>query len=90
VYACLAGPSFETPADCRFLRMIGADAVGMSTVPETIVAKHGGMAVLGISSITNVIGASGLNAATHEEVLESGKVIVPRLKTILRGVLARL
>lgn len=90
VYACLAGPSFETPADCRFLRMIGADAVGMSTVPETIVAKHGGMAVLGISSITNVIGASGLNAATHEEVLESGKVIVPRLTTILRGVLARI
>ncbi len=90
VYACLAGPSFETPADCRYLRMIGADAVGMSTAPETIVAKHGGMDVLGFSSITNTIDANGLNAATHEEVLEAGKVIVPRLTKILRGVLARL
>ncbi len=90
VYACLAGPSFETPADCRYLRMIGADAVGMSTAPETIVAKHGGMDVLGFSSITNTIDANGLNAATHEEVLEAGMVIVPRLTKILRGVLARL
>lgn len=90
VYAVLAGPSFETPADCRFLRMIGADAVGMSTVPEAIVARHGGQRVLGISGISNKIAANGLNEATHEEVLTAGSVIVPKLTRILRGVLQKL
>lgn len=90
VYAVLAGPSFETPADCRFLRMIGADAVGMSTVPEAIVARHGGQRVLGISGISNKIAANGLNEATHEEVLTAGSVIVPKLTRILCGVLQKL
>lgn len=90
VYVCISGPSFETPADCRFLKMAGADAVGMSTVPEVIVARHGGMSILGIASITNKIDPDGTNKATHEEVLAVGDQIVPRLTLILRGVLRRL
>jgi len=89
VYICLAGPSFETPADVRFLRAIGADAVGMSTVPEVTVARHGGTAVLGLSGIGNVLPVEGAPAAetTHEEVLEAGQMLAPRLEAIVRGVL---
>ena len=90
IYAGLSGPSFETPADCRFLRLAGADAVGMSTVPEAIVARHGGLRVLGISGISNKIDINGNNVASHEEVLEAGKVIVPKLSALIKGVLARL
>jgi purine-nucleoside phosphorylase len=89
VYVCLAGPSFESPADVRFLRLIGADAVGMSTVPEVIVARHGGTRVLGISGISNVLPAEGAPPAetTHEEVLEAGQMLAPRLEAVVRGVL---
>ena len=87
VYACLSGPSFETPADLRFLRAAGADAVGMSTVPEVTVARHGGLRVLGISGISNKANLDGSTITTHEEVLESGRVITPKLLAILRGVL---
>lgn len=90
VYVCLAGPSFETPADLRFLRMAGADAVGMSTVPEVIVARHGGLRVLGISGISNKANLDGSTVTTHEEVLEAGRVIAPKLTTLIRGVLRRL
>jgi purine-nucleoside phosphorylase len=90
VYICLAGPSYETPADLRFLRAAGADAVGMSTVPEVTVARHGGQRVLGISGISNKANLDGNTITTHEEVLEAGQVIVPKLKTIIRGVLRRL
>ena len=96
VYCCLAGPSFESPADLRFLRGAGVDAVGMSTVPEAIVARHGGTRVLGISGISNVAGiAAGDNPnsnsdASHEEVLEAGKVLVPKLTKLVRGVLRKL
>jgi len=90
VYICLAGPSYESPADLRFLRTIGADAVGMSTVPETIVARHGGTCVLGISGISNKANLDGSTVTTHEEVLGAGKLIVPKLKAILMGVLRRL
>lgn len=90
VYAGLAGPSFESPADLRFLRMAGADAVGMSTVPEVIVARHGGMRVLGLSGISNKANLDGSTITTHQEVLEAGAVIVPRLKKIVLGVLANL
>jgi purine-nucleoside phosphorylase len=90
IYACISGPYFETPADCRYIRMIGADAVGMSTAPETIVARHGGMRVLGISGITNKIDANGVNIASHEEVLEAGNLIVPKLTKLVKGVLANL
>lgn len=90
VYACLAGPSFETPADLRFLQMAGVDAVGMSTVPETITARHGGIRVLGISGISNKANLDGSTITTHEEVLEAGKVLVPQLDAIIRGVLRRI
>ncbi|MBC7251982.1 MAG: purine-nucleoside phosphorylase [Anaerolineae bacterium] len=92
VYVCLAGPTFETPADIRFLRIIGADAVGMSTVPEVIVARHGGMRVLGISGISNVAITEPEEGkeASHEEVLQAGQMLVPRLISLLRGVLQRL
>ncbi len=90
VYICLAGPSFETPADLRFLRTIGVDAVGMSTVPEVIVARHSGLRVLGISGISNKANLDGNTVTTHEEVLEAGKIMVPKLITLLRGVLQRL
>ena len=90
VYVCLAGPSFETPADLRFLRIIGADAVGMSTVPEVTVACHGNLRVLGISGISNKANLDGKTTTTHEEVLEAGKMIVPKLATLIRGVLRRL
>lgn len=87
VYICLAGPTFETPADLRFLRSIGVDAVGMSTIPEVIVARHGGMRVLGVSGISNKANLDGKTITTHEEVLEAGKIIVPRLSNLVRGVL---
>jgi purine-nucleoside phosphorylase len=88
VYVGLAGPSFETPADIRFLRLIGADAVGMSTVPETTVARHGGLRVLGLSGISNALPAEGVTQeTTHEEVLEAGRTLVPKMTTIIRGVL---
>jgi purine-nucleoside phosphorylase len=90
VYICLAGPSFETPADLRFLRAIGADAVGMSTVPEVTVARHANQRVLGISGISNKANLDGNTITTHEEVLEAGQVIVPKLTTLIRGVLRQL
>jgi len=90
VYCGLSGPSFESPADLRFLRMAGADAVGMSTVPEVIVARHGGMRVLGISGISNKANLDGSTVTTHEEVIEAGKVITPKIETIIRGVLRSL
>lgn len=90
VYICLAGPSFESPADLRYLRLIGGDAVGMSTVPETIIARHGGTRVLAFSGISNKANLDGSTVTTHEEVLEAGRVIVPKLTAIIRGVLESL
>ncbi|HSB88798.1 MAG TPA: purine-nucleoside phosphorylase [Anaerolineales bacterium] len=90
VYAGLGGPSFETPADLRFLRLAGVDAVGMSTVPEVTVARHGDTRVLGISGISNKANLDGSTATTHEEVLAAGEQIVPRLSGLIREVLRRL
>lgn len=90
VYCALSGPSFEGPADLRFLRGIGADAVGMSTVPEVIVARHGGMRVMGLSGISNKANLDGSTVTTHEEVIEAGKVITPKMEKIIRGVLRSL
>jgi|UniRef100_A0A7C4KLS1 purine-nucleoside phosphorylase len=87
VYCGLSGPSFETPADLRFLRTIGADAVGMSTVPEAIVARHANMRVLGLSGISNKANLDGNTLTTHEEVLAAGKIIVPKLERIIERVL---
>ncbi len=92
VYVGLTGPTYETPADIRFLRLIGADAVGMSTVPEVIVARHGGMRVLGVSGISNVaIDQIDTSAeASHDEVLQAGELLAPRMTTLIKGVLARM
>jgi purine-nucleoside phosphorylase len=90
VYCALSGPSFESPADLRFLHMVGADAVGMSTAHEVIVARHGGMRVLGMSGISNKANLDGSTVTTHEEVIEAGKVITPKVETLLRGVLKSL
>lgn len=90
VYVCLAGPSFETPADLRFLKAIGVDAVGMSTVPEVTVAVHGGMRALGLSTISNKANLDGDTITSHEEVLAAGKIVLPRLTQIVKGVLQRL
>jgi len=87
IYAGLSGPSFESPADLRFLRNAGADAVGMSTVPEVIIARHGNMRVLGLSGISNKANLDGSTVTTHEEVIEAGKVITPKVEKIIRGVL---
>ena len=87
IYASLAGPNFETPADLRFLQVIGADAVGMSTVPEVIVARHSGIRVLGISGISNKANLDGNTPTSHEEVIEAGRVIVPKLVAMITGVL---
>lgn len=90
IYVCLAGPSFETPADLRFLKAIGVDAVGMSTVPEVTTARHGDMRVLGLSTISNKANLDGNTITSHEEVLEAGMIVVPRLTRIVKGVLRRL
>jgi purine-nucleoside phosphorylase len=90
VYCGLSGPSFESPADLRFLRLAGTDAVGMSTVPEVIVARHAGMRVLGLSGISNKANLDGSAVTTHEEVIEAGKVITPKIEKIVRGVLRAL
>jgi purine-nucleoside phosphorylase len=87
VYVGLSGPSFETPADLRFLRTAGADSVGMSTVPEVTVARHGGTRVLGFSGISNKANLDGNTITSHEEVLAAGNVIVPKLEMLIRGVL---
>jgi purine-nucleoside phosphorylase len=95
VYAQLSGPSFETPAEVRFLRAIGVDAVGMSTAAEVVVARHAGLRVLGISHISNVATEQAFSAPVsttdpHHEVLEAGRRAIPRLAALIRGVLERL
>jgi purine-nucleoside phosphorylase len=87
VYAMLSGPSFETPAELRMLQLLGADAVGMSTVPEVIVARHGGMRVLAISMISN-IATPDAPPANHEEVLAAGEVVKEKFTVLLRDMLA--
>ena len=92
VYVCVSGPNFETPAEIRMLRGMGADAVGMSTAHEVVVARHAGIRVLACSGITNVAidEVNSDQEASHEEVLEAGAHLVPRLTTVLRGVLREL
>ena len=90
VYVMLSGPSYETRAEMRMLRGLGADAVGMSTAHEVIVARHAGVAVLGFSLITNKATEDVEEGATHEEVIEMGRIGAARLVTLLSDLLPRL
>lgn len=92
VYLCLSGPAFETPAEIRLFRAWGADAVGMSTAPEATVAVHGGMRVMGVSTITNIAidHQAVRREVSHEEVLKIGAKAVPRLMKLIRGVVREL
>src|SRR5258707_421040 len=87
IYAALLGPSYETPAEIRFLRTIGADLVGMSTVPEVIVARQMGIKVLAISCVTNMAAGILDQPIHHEEVLETGRRIAGQFKALLREVI---
>ncbi len=87
VYAGVTGPSYETPAEIRMLKTLGADAVGMSTVPEAIAARHAGIDVLGLSCISNLAAGLHHTTLTHEEVLEAGKSVAKTLQTLVGGVL---
>ena len=90
VYAAVLGPSYETPAEIRFLRTIGADIVGMSTAPEVIVANHMGIKVLGISCVTNMAAGILPQKIDHEEVLETGAMVRDQLVRFLKALLPRL
>ena len=90
VYAAVPGPSYETPAEIRYLRTIGADLVGMSTVPETIAANHLGLKVLGISCVTNMAAGVLPKKLVHDEVIETGERVRDTLEALLRAVLPRL
>jgi purine-nucleoside phosphorylase len=90
VYAAMLGPSYETPAEIRFLRTIGADLVGMSTVPEVIVANHMGMKVLAISCVTNMAAGILNQKIDHEEVLETGRMVRDTLVRLMKAVIPKL
>lgn len=90
VYAAMLGPSYETPAEIRMLRIVGADVVGMSTVPEVIVANHMSMKVLAISCVTNMAAGILPQKINHEEVLETGAMVRGTLVRLLKALLPRL
>ena len=90
VYCGLSGPTYETPAEIRMLRFFGADAVGMSTVPEAIAARHQGIKVLGISCITNLAAGISDETINHEEVMETGEKVSATFKELLRRIVPKL
>ena len=90
VYAAVQGPNLETRAEYRFLRAVGADVVGMSTVPEVIVARHGGMRVLGLSVLTDQCLPDALEPSSIAQIIAVARAAEPKLATVVRGVLARL
>ena len=90
VYACLPGPSYETPAEIRMLRTLGADVVGMSTVPEAIVARHAGLDVLAFALVTNAAAGLTGQAITHDEVIEAGREAGERLAALIEAVVGRI
>src|SRR5436190_464284 len=90
VYAGMLGPSYETPAEIRFLRFIGAGLVGMSTVPEAIVANHMGMKVLAISCVTNMAAGILNQRINHDEVLETGQRVRETFVRLLKAVIPQL
>ena len=90
IYCALSGPTYETPAEIRMLREYGADAVGMSTVPEAIVARHQGMRVLGISCITNLAAGMSAEPIHHEEVITTGARSAELFQTLLRRIVKRI
>ena len=90
VYLATSGPSFETPAEIRAFRAMGADLVGMSTVPETIVARHMGMCVLGISCVTNLAAGISKTQLSHEEVFEAGSRVQGRLVGLFKRLLPKI
>ncbi len=90
VYCALSGPTYETPAEIRLLRMLGAAAVGMSTVPEAVTARHQGMKVLGISCITNLAAGITNDQIDHEEVMETGEKVRKKFKKLLHRIIKRL
>ena len=90
VYAALSGPAYETPAEIHMLRQLGADAVGMSTVPEAIVARHQGMKVMGISCLTNLAAGMSDEPINHEEVMETGAKVADIFKELLRRIIPKI
>jgi purine-nucleoside phosphorylase len=88
VYAAVSGPHYETPAELRMLRLCGADLVGMSTVPEAIVAVHAGLSILGISVVTDLAIPEEARPLSHEEVVRAAQAAAPNVDAILRGILA--
>ncbi len=90
VYAAFLGPSYETPAEIRYLRTIGADAVGMSTVPEALAARHMGLEVLGLSCVTNMAAGVLPEALSHDDVLETTRRVRGTFTTLLGGIIERL
>lgn len=90
VYCALSGPTYETPAEIRLYRLLGADAVGMSTVPEAVAARHQGMRVIGISCITNFGAGMTEEAIKHEEVMETGERVADIFKDLLKRIIAKI
>ncbi|MCK5071694.1 MAG: purine-nucleoside phosphorylase, partial [Desulfocapsa sp.] len=90
VYGCIPGPSLETPAETRWLRESGADAVGMSSVPESIVAKHAGMDILGLSVVSNVNDPDNFEPIILEDIIATAEAMEPKLEQLILEIVKRI